>query len=208
MKKLLLGAFMLATLGVFTTSCGGDKKEVNNDSLITPALNDSLANALGAYYGADCATNFDNSVNIDEFIKGVQLVVGNDFTPSEMFGIAYALQNLAPYFEENKEYGIELSRDLFLQQFRKYVQRKDITADEYNLLYNQLAQLSKTYSEIIKKREKQSNPEAAKADGQTVDIQAVEVVAEGDGPEIAVVSEEEIITDPVTPDEEPQPENK
>ena len=163
MKKLFIGTFLLIGLAMSSTSCGGEEKqEVNNDTVVSESLTDSLSMALGECYGYFCQQDIGPNRNVEEFIKGLQLVVGHNFTRDELEGIM-AGYKISQDIKFREEQGIAINRDLFLQQFRSYIQNRDINPVMGAEIYHKYDMLSERVENILSKREemrKKQSPDA------------------------------------------------
>ena len=156
-KNLILALAALVTFGASLTSCGGWHSEsVNNDTIVSTQLADSLCMSLGAFIGANLQEQMGKIENMDEFIEAYQLIVGHRYTPEQitaMNAAFYSLQQLVSM--ENA--GIKVNRELFLQEFRKYLQNQNLTHEQISALFNKYQQTSAKVSAIIEKREAMRN---------------------------------------------------
>lgn len=173
---------MIAAIAFGATSCGGgDKKEVNTDTIVSVELADSMSVALGAFMGANAQGEIPNAENIDDYIKGYQLIVGHNFSYEELMGMRAGLY-VATQFAGLESQGIELNRDLYLQQFRKYIQKENLSQAE-------LGQLFQNYQSVINSVE---NILALREQMRMADVKA-QMNAE-------ILAEEEIVSEEVTAD--------
>ena len=151
MKKIILGAAV--TMSMLATSCGGGTPaDVDNDTIFSRELSDSISETMGAFYGATLQYQTANMASIDEFIEGYQLIAGHQYTDDQINGITTALQ-LVRQIQALEAEGIEINRDLLLREFRKYIQRENMDDMEFAQLYDQAEKLNKRMSTIIERRE-------------------------------------------------------
>ena len=153
MKKLIIGAALIAGMSLASTSCGGgEQKEVNNDTIVTREFTDSLSRALGAFMGANGQNEVRNIANIDDYIKGYQLVAGQKLSYEEIMGMHAGLFAAEQFFNMDNQ-GVEVNRDLYLQEFRKNIQNKDLTQEEFTKLYNDFQRMINILDQMLLKRE-------------------------------------------------------
>lgn len=157
MKKFLIGTTLAAALFLNLTSCGGGQKcEVDNDTIVSQELTDSMSRALGAFMGANLRDEVRYTKNIDEYIEGYQLLAGHKYSYEELMGIRAGLY-VAEQFAAMRQQGVEINRDLFLQEFRKYIQALDLDNGEYAVLYKNFQDVLKAVDEILLRREQMRN---------------------------------------------------
>lgn len=153
MKKLILSSALTAAL-LFTTACGGGEKgEVNNDSVISKELTDSMSRALGAFMGVNLKEEVRFSNNVDDFIEGYQLVAGHEFSREKLLGIRAGMY-AAEQFMNMSAQGVEVNRDLYLQEFRNYLQKEVLTEAEYQALYTRYQEIIQQIENILLTRDK------------------------------------------------------
>lgn len=188
MKKLCILAAIAAVLGFSATSCGGgENREVNNDTVVSAELSDSMSVALGAFLGVDCQNETAYIDNLDDYIEGYQMMVGQEFSPEKLMGMRQGLF-VAEQFMNYKAEGININRHLFLQQFRNYVQKVDIDQKEYSVLYTNLQNVVSRIENILSKREQMRNEAAGE------DVTAVVEETEQGTPDEYVEEVEEDVT--------------
>lgn len=154
MKKLFIMAAVGATLCLTATSCGnGDKADVNNDSIIPAALVDSVSRNYGAFVGADIRREIVNVKNVDEFIEGFQLAAAQDYSADKLQGIYYGVQ-AGSVLKQMQQQGLQIDRHTFMQQFRNYLQKEDLSTEEYTALYKELQKVMQSVEAVMAKRQK------------------------------------------------------
>lgn len=182
-----------------TTSCGGGKaEEVNKDTVVSQELADSISLAWGAFMGVNLQDEIRHSDKIDDYIEGYQLIVGQKFSHEKLMGMRQGLFQ-AEQFANLESEGIEINRDLYLQQFRKYLQQFDLPQEEYAMLYKMVQDKSNEIEEILYKREQMrrqaSQPEATPTENEApveeVETETVDetIVTEGPDAQTYVVEE-------------------
>ena len=153
MKKVILGATLLAGLMFTTSSCGGGKGgDVNQDTVISHELTDSMSRALGAFMGVNLQGEVGYSNNIDDYIEGYQLVAGHTYSREKLMGMRAGMY-AADQFLLMAAQGIDVNRDQFLQEFRKYLQKSELTGDEYKELYMEYQRIMSEVEKILIKRD-------------------------------------------------------
>lgn len=127
MKKVFIGVCMAAVLTLGTTSCGsGDKTDVNNDSIVSSELSDSINIQLGTYAGMDLGNRLAMAekdgipVNRAEFLKGLKFTISYPYSKVFHDGVQNGVK-LAMTINRLKDRGVEINRDEILTQTRKYV---------------------------------------------------------------------------------------
>ena len=177
MKKFVIGASLSIVLMLCSTSCGGGSSvAVDNDTVVSQQLADEFSSTLGAFMGCNRQDEVRYSQNISDYIEGYQLVVGNRFSDEKLLGIRAGLY-IADQFQALENEGIEMNRDLFLQEFRKYIQKMDLDAQEYALLYQKFQDVLKSVDEIMEKREQMRNS-APEEEVMPVNVEVVEETEE------------------------------
>lgn len=154
MKKIIISAVMTAGLMLSATSCGcGEKCNVDNDTIITPEMADSLSLTLGAFDGTRANPFVRQYDDMNEYLEGFQMIVGNKFSYSKQRGMADGLYVLDEI--EKKEFILDtkLNRDLYLQEFRKFVQDTALRSDQQEILYNRLEELNQAIEKVLQERE-------------------------------------------------------
>ncbi|MDE6207251.1 MAG: FKBP-type peptidyl-prolyl cis-trans isomerase [Muribaculaceae bacterium] len=115
MKKIILGALGLALLAGMSScgKCGSDKSCTTNDSLST---------TYGEYVGTMVLADFSNmnseQTDKQQFLKGMQLVMGADDSQSTRMGMQVALQ-LSNELNQLKEQGIDVDATTVYNSFKK-----------------------------------------------------------------------------------------
>ncbi len=177
MKKIVIGALLLAGVATATTSCGnGDATAVNTDSIIPTELLDSVSCSLGAFYGASMQDEVAGlDVDMKEFIEGYQMMVGSNFSNSKLMGMRAGVQTAAQFMLMEQD-GIKVDRDRFMQEFRNYIQDPNMDETQFAILYDRINKLQQEVMAIIEKRELMRH---AKAAGEPVALDP-EVVADVD----------------------------
>ena len=168
MKKILFCALIGSALTFGAASCSDSNSA--SDSDFPKQLVDSLSMTYGAFDGTRLNQFASNIEDMDEFIEGYQLVVGNEFSVSKYNGMAAALEAVQAMYNMKMSTGIDINRDLYLQEFRKYIQSTDLSNEELAGLYQRLEKLGQSVEEILQKREAQAQqqepapaPEAVEA---------------------------------------------
>lgn len=164
MKKIFISA-MLVLSGVFAFTsccCSGSKCETTNDTIVPKQLSDSVSMILGAFEGSLLNPYVDNDFDADElaraqaeqaqFIEGFQLIVGNDFSQSKLDGMRAALNVMYDIDGTESSADISIDRNLYLQAFRRYIQDKNLTAEDKNNLYLTIQTLSARIEKVIERR--------------------------------------------------------
>lgn len=153
MKKFFIGTALIATLALSSTSCGGgDRAEVNNDTVITRELTDSMSRTLGAFMGVNLQDEVRYSDQLTDYIEGYQLIAGNKYSNEKLRGIRAGLF-AAEQFANMEMQGVPVNRDLFMQEFRNYLQKMDLDPAEYNQLYNEFQTIMRQIDNILMARE-------------------------------------------------------
>lgn len=185
MKKIILGALLLAGMATATTSCGnGDATNVNTDSIIPVELTDSVSHALGAFYGASMQDEI-SGLDAKDYIEGYQMMVGNNYSQAKIMGMRAGIQTATQFMMMEMD-GIKVDRDIFMQEFRNYIQNKDMNDAEFAILYDRINKLQQEVMAILEKREMMRQGIAAPAE-QTFPQQV----------EVAEVEEEVVVEEPV-----------
>lgn len=153
MKKFFLGAMALVAACAMSTSCsGGEQSQVNNDSIVSPELCDSLSIVLGQFTGANLNDDVKGLKNIDEFIEGYQLIAGHEYSAEKLMGMTAAM-NAAQQFHMMAMDGVNIDRDTFMREFRKYITQEELSTEEFSKLYATVEQLYRRVGEIIQRRD-------------------------------------------------------
>jgi FKBP-type peptidyl-prolyl cis-trans isomerase FkpA len=170
MKKFLFGMCMLAVLGAGSASCGnGAKASDDNDSLVAVATSDSLSEYYGlmagsfigselSYYAQQSGETYDR----EEFIKGLQAVVGQDRSDAYIAGMNTGFRVLQD-IKGMKEQGVQINRDKLLNALRKQVLADSVdraTAEEYSNKYQQMMQSVQAAAQAREEAKKANSPEA------------------------------------------------
>lgn len=153
MKKTIFSAVLMLSAAVMSTSCGGGQtEEVNNDTVFTDELCDSLSYTMGAFMGVNLHDEIRNSPNADDFIEGYQLIAGHKYSYEKLLGMRAGIY-IAEQFANIENQGVKINRNVFLQQFRKYIQDSQLDQAEYALLYKKFQDIVRQIDIIIQKRE-------------------------------------------------------
>ena len=157
MKKFIFGAALVMSLGAVFTSCGGgEKAAVNTDTVISKQLSDSVSLTLGAMTGLDVQAQLGQISDPEQFLKVFQLIIGRDYTPQEFMALnagAYAVQQIMNL----KSQGVDIDRDLFLQEFRKYFSDGDRSGQSRAVINTQAQELGTQLQNIFVRREAMRN---------------------------------------------------
>lgn len=153
MKKLIFAASLLIASCMSLTSCGGQgETQTDNDTIFNAELTDSISMSIGSF-NAGMARNQLGYTGNAEFIKGVQLIVGSDFSPEQLQGMLFAQNQIEPLIQGLKSEGLDVNRDLVLQEFRKVMNDKDFTDDKFMTIYENYNKAANKISEVISLRE-------------------------------------------------------
>lgn len=163
MKKIFIGIFLLTAMVIASTSCGsgnGENQKVNNDTIISNNLLDSLSRAMGASDGATAikqlSEHFQTPEEIEDFLKGFQLVLGNKYSNAELQGMLEAL-NISQIFITNASLGVDLNRDLYIKEFRKYFSQPAMNPEDFKKIFNEVQKYGVQIENILKKRQEMRN---------------------------------------------------
>jgi FKBP-type peptidyl-prolyl cis-trans isomerase len=170
MKKFLFGMCMLAAIGAGTTACGnGAKASEDNDSLVNKATSDSLSQyyglMAGSYIGSELsyyAKESGEDYSREEFMKGVQAVVGQDQQDAYIAGMNTGMRVLQDIKGMEKQ-GVQVNRDLLLSELRKLVLADSIDntkTEEYSRTYQQMMQRVQVAAQAREEAKKAESPEA------------------------------------------------
>lgn len=182
MKKILLGIVMLVALTATTTSCGGGaEKTVDNDTIVSRETCDSLSVALGKFMGINLQDEVRYLPIVDEYIEGYQLIAGHKYSLAQLMGIRAALR-MAEQFINMEAEGVNVDRNLFMQQFRKYIQDFDLDRAEYALVYKEVQDFYQAIDNILMKREQMRN---ADRNAAAAVEEVTEIAIEGDSLDVA-----------------------
>ena len=152
MKKIFIGIALFAGLTLATSCGGGQRGEVNSDTVLTREFTDSMSMALGAFMGANLQDEVRYTQNVDDYIKGYQLVAGHKFSNEELMGIRAGMF-VAENFANLEAQGVEINRDLYMQEFRKYLQDKDLEQAQYAILYKNFQDFIQAVDQMLMKRD-------------------------------------------------------
>lgn len=190
MKNLIIGTALFAGLLVSTTACGGGQKgDVNQDTVISRELTDSMSRSLGAFMGVNLQDQIFTGADVDEFIEGYQMMTAAPLTREKLLGIRAGIY-AAEQFMNMSQQGVEVNRDLYLQEFRKYLQKQDLTPEEHKALYDQFQSLINNIENILMKRDQMRmealapqtietpQPEPQAIETETVTEEVIETPAE------------------------------
>lgn len=200
MKKFFIFAAILSSFALATNSCGGgDKTEVNSDTVVSKQLADSVSVSLGAFLGANSQNELTGIGNVDDYIEGFQLVAGHKYSIDKLRGIEKGLM-IAKQFANMESQGVEVNRDLFLQQFRRYINNSELNQAEYGVLYNDFQNVMQRVENILQKREMMRNgkmavPQAAPTVENAETVTETEVQTPSETVETTEAVEETEVTD-------------
>ena len=119
------------------------------DKTVTPELNDSINVSLGMYVGMDLGRRLSVSVqsitkaNRQEFAKGFQYIVGQDYDLSYRDGVQNGL-NVARTMDHFRELGVDTDSNIVLGELTKYV-----TTDSIDM--NKMKEVQMTYEGLMRK---------------------------------------------------------
>lgn len=162
MKKLIYGACALLAVAAVGCSKGSCDKES------CAAVNDSLSIAYGQYVGSMMFNEF-GQVGTEEnakedFMKGMQLVLGAKPGRNERMGMQVAFQ-LSNELEQLEEQGIRLDRNKVVDQFKKY-----FLADSLNQA--QISNIQMNFRELIMKAQEEARAAKEAEKAQAPEAQA------------------------------------
>jgi FKBP-type peptidyl-prolyl cis-trans isomerase len=170
MKKILLGMCVLAAMGTCATSCGnGEKADTENDTLVAKATSDSISQYYGmmaggfisselSYYAKESGESYDR----EDFLKGVQAVVGSEKSDAYVAGMNTGFRVLQDIKEMQKQ-GVQVDRDAILKEMRKLILTDSIDktqAQEYAKVYQDLMQKVQAQNQQREEAKKANSPEA------------------------------------------------
>lgn len=142
MKKIIINAFLVcAGILAFTSCSKSNKCEENCDSELPKSAVDKASMDRGALDGAllNQYVNGDpESVDHDkliEYIQGYQLVVGSKMSESKLQGIMDGLAIASEINKFEEMTGSKFNRELYLREFRRFIQKQDLTQSEIDKIY-------------------------------------------------------------------------
>jgi FKBP-type peptidyl-prolyl cis-trans isomerase len=170
MKKFLFGMCMLAVVGTTATSCGnGDSADADNDSIVAKATSDSISQyygmMTGSFIGGEIsyyANQSGEAYNREEFIKGLQAVVGNEKDEAYIAGMASGFRVWQELKEMEKQ-GVQVNRGEMLKQMRKFILADSVSQEEaqkYAQEYQKLIQNVQAKAQAREEAKKANSPEA------------------------------------------------
>lgn len=171
MKRNVILSAVISSFVLLTMSCGGGKNaEQLNDTVVSTSLSDSISSAMGAFMGVNLQDEVRYLQDVDDYIAGYQLVAGQKYSTAKLMGIRAGLY-IADQFMRMEEEGIKVNRSLYLNEFRKYIRKFDISQTEYPLLYENVQNLQAEVMAILERREALRNNENVEVVADTVAIE-------------------------------------
>lgn len=153
MKKFIFGAIITLMLSAISTSCGsGQQEQVNNDTIVSKQLADSISRTLGAMLGNQLQMQTQGSLNPEEIIQTFQIIAGNEYTPAQMQGFQaamFAMNNIMNL----QSMGVEVNRDLLLQEFRKYLQGNNVSEEQIRAIQINIEKVNSSLQDVLAKRD-------------------------------------------------------
>lgn len=138
MKKIIIGVCMATTLVLGTTSCGcGQKCDVNNDSIVSTELSDSVNTYYGIIVGMQINKGIEDQyyhgvdVDVKEYLKGLQMATSQPHSDSYMMGLSMGIK-IAGYLDYLKAAGVEIDRDVILAKIREYATKDKVDLQDIN----------------------------------------------------------------------------
>lgn len=170
MKLIKLGACAALAAGIAMTSCGsGDKNEAASDTTISKSASDSISEYYGLTVGSLIngelkyyAEHEDNSYSPDEFMKGVQSVIGEQKDPAYIAGVNAALR-MSDDLRALEQMGVKIDRRLLVAKLRSTILADSISeADKrtYNETYQRLVGQAQGKAQAREDARKNLSPEA------------------------------------------------
>lgn len=168
MKKFFIATtafFALSLTVILTTGCNTENAcDADSNNVISTQVADSLSMSLGAFTGArynwwsettgDLTSEQKAQMEAEmrDFIEGFQLVVGNKYSDSKLYGIYVALNAMNEIEGAEQTAGININRSLYLKEFRKYVQQQNLTPDDISNLYLREQSIRSSIEKILEKQ--------------------------------------------------------
>ncbi len=159
---------MAAALVLGTTSCGcGTKCDVNNDSIVSAELSDSVNTYYGTIVGMQINKGIEdqyyhgNDIDVQDYLKGLQMVTGQAYSDSYMMGIAMGLR-VAGYIDQLEAAGVDIDRDAILAKVREYATAEEVNLQDINQVDVIFSGLTDRVSQIDFNRAKMRAEQAAK----------------------------------------------
>lgn len=161
MKKILTGVIVFAAVLSFTAcnNCG--------DSSCDTAKNDTISAAYGDYVGSMLLTDFsnmgkNNKTDKQEFLRGMQVVLGADTAQNNLMGMQVALQ-LTRELQQLELQGVKLDRNLVVKAFKQRFLTDSISfmeTQEASGRFRELYMAAVEEAKAAKEAEKEQEPEA------------------------------------------------
>lgn len=188
MKKSIIAA-IAAVIGVAGaisfTSCGsGQAGAAANDTTITQSTADSLSlgygNLMGAYFNKNIldAERYDSLVvNRPDFIKGLQLVLSQDYSEDFMAGVMAGAQ-IQSDLKKYGAQGVNMDRRVILEQVRRLVLADSVSQADSKRYQDEMTAIQNRVNALIERREElrvRQSPQAVANDnaGKAVSQKAV-----------------------------------
>ncbi len=171
MKKSTLSLCAAGLMAFGFASCGGhgDAVAVDNDTVISKALADSISITQGKYIGGyvlndymNFAANSSMAFPKEDIVKGVQLVFSGEKSQATIMGMQLGMQMLQEV-KQLQAQGIDIDRDKLISNFKRAFMQDTVNQLANTTTYNEFQILTARAEEIILAREKarrSATPEA------------------------------------------------
>lgn len=157
------------TLGLVSCGGHGDAAAVDNDTVISKSLADSISVTQGKYIGGyvlndymNFAANSSQAFSKEDIVKGVQLVFSGDKSQATIMGMQLGMQMLQEV-KQLQAQGIDIDRDLLISNFKRAFLQDTVNQLANTTTYNEFQVLTARAEEIITAREnarRAATPEA------------------------------------------------
>lgn len=190
MKKTLIPILALSlTAGLTFNSCGSGDAETANDTVVAQTTIDSLSQAygklMGAYFNKSiCDTERTDStivINRQDFIKGMQLVLSDDYSEDFFAGVMAGVQ-IQKDLKNYANQGTALNRQEILNLVRNLVLQDSVDEKSYKAYQDTMMKLQESLNKTLERREVERAKATPKAQanynaGQAIADKAVQAGA-------------------------------
>lgn len=139
MKKIIINAFLVCAGLLAFTSCS--KKSDNCGTELSDTFVGKASKDRGALDGAllnpykDSNGEEVNKNDLIEYIQGYQLIMGSKMSDKKLEGIEKGIEKAREINKFESMTGYKFNRELYLREFRNFIQKKDLKQSDIDKLY-------------------------------------------------------------------------
>lgn len=148
------------TLGLASCGGSGSAATVDNDTIISKNLADSISIAQGNYIGAFVLADYTNFMSHnqqtfpkEDIVKGLQIVFGSDKNQATMMGMQIGMQMLQEVRQLEAQ-GIEIDHEMLISNFKRAFMQDSVNLAANTEAYEQYQALVSRAQTIIMARDK------------------------------------------------------